>query len=171
MDKPHCYSYCPYDGERLSAASGLNNGRPLCRKCCFVDYNNPKPCVAIVIVDKDRILLARRAIDPGKGMWDIPGGFVEPSESAEEAVVREALEETSLHVRVTEYLGSLTDEYGPRNIPTLNLCFEVETIGGEPQPHSDVESLSWFSFTQLPQHMAFPHQRQVLEWARSRRSR
>jgi mutator protein MutT len=127
-----------------------------------VDYQNPKACVAILITSHGKLLLARRGIEPAKGAWDIPGGFVEAGESAEEAVVREALEETILQVRVTEYLGSVPDVYGARQTPTLNLCYLADVVSGEPAPQSDVEALVWFSMTELPKGMAFPHQTQVI---------
>src|SRR6266849_8161058 len=106
VNKSFDYQYCPYDGTRLDAGDACGS-RPRCARCGFVDYQNPRPCVTILILEERRVLLARRAVEPAKGMWDIPGGFIETGESAEEAVVREALEETVLHVRVTAYLGSL----------------------------------------------------------------
>jgi mutator protein MutT len=162
------YRYCPYDGERLLIDPKVDEQHPSCPLCGFVDYHNPRPCVAILILKNDKVLLARRAVEPAKGKWDIPGGFMEPGESAEEAVVREALEETNLLVRVTGFLGSLSDVYGDRKWPTINLCFAVEAEDGEPQPLSDVESLSWFAFDQLPKDMAFAHQYQMLQWCRER---
>src|SRR6516162_1006284 len=106
MDMTHFYSHCPYDGELLCADPRLSKEHLSCPRCGFVDYNNPKPCVAIMIVDQGKLLLARRAVEPAKGMWDIPGGFIDAGESAEQAVVREALEETALQVEVAAFLGS-----------------------------------------------------------------
>ncbi len=135
----------------------------MCPKCGFVDYQNPRACVAILITQDRKILLARRGIEPAKGEWDIPGGFVDRGEAAEHAVMREALEETTLRVRVKEYLGSVPDVYGPRQVPTLNLCFLVEILEGNPKPKSDVESLVWFPLDELPDKMAFAHQERVIQ--------
>lgn len=142
--------------------------RSRCPTCGFVDYQNPKTCVVILITQGHKILLARRGIEPAKGEWDIPGGFVDRGESAEEAVLREALEETSLHVRVKEYIGSVPDVYGPRETPTVNLCFLVEILDGQPSPRSDVESLVWFSLDQLPRKMTFAHQYHVMRLLKER---
>ncbi len=73
MDQPLLYRHCPYDGDRL----GLHDGRAACGRCGFIDYHNPKPAVAILITLDGQLLLARRGIEPAKGMWDIPGGFIE----------------------------------------------------------------------------------------------
>jgi ADP-ribose pyrophosphatase YjhB (NUDIX family) len=164
MSWPRLYEYCPYDGHRLQAS----DAGPSCLHCGFIDYDNPKPAVAILIAQSDQLLLARRGIEPAKGMWDIPGGFIEKGESAEGAVIREALEETSLHVRVTGFLGSVPDVYGDRSEPTLNLCFTAEVVGGILCAQSDVEALAWFAAERMPSRMAFEHQHQMLQWYRER---
>jgi len=168
MTQPSDYKYCPYDGEPLRRDPKAGDSRPECSKCGFVDYQNPKPCVAILIVRDDKLLLARRRWEPAKGEWDIPGGFVDRGESAEEAVAREACEETTLRVRVTEYLGSVPDVYGSRQAPTISLCFLVEILAGEPKARSDVEKLEWFSLDELPGKMAFAHQEDVFELLKER---
>ena len=133
----------------------------------YASFRSPRPAVAILITKcTGVVLLARRAVEPAKGMWDIPGGFVEPGESAEQTVVREAREETGLEVRVTAFLGSLPDVYGEAMLPTLNLCFTAEVAGGDMQAQSDVASLEWFSVDSPPAEMAFNHQHQMLEWLR-----
>ncbi|MDO8586349.1 MAG: NUDIX domain-containing protein [Armatimonadota bacterium] len=123
-----------------------------------------RPCVAVFVEKDGKVLFAKRAIEPAKGKWDIPGGFVEPREWAESAAAREVLEETGLNVRVTRYLGSLPDVYGRTGIPTLNFCFVAEVEGGELEPQSDVASLSWFGPDEFPEDMAFAHQRTALRW-------
>lgn len=162
------YRYCPYDGSPLETRPEEGRVLGACPRCGFVDYQNPKPCVAVLILRGNAVLLGRRAIEPARGMWDIPGGFIESGETAEDAVVREILEETSLHVRVRDFLGSIPDVYGERQEPTLNLCFTAEITGGEARPQSDVEKLAWFPLDGLPTAMAFDHQHRMLEWLKSK---
>jgi ADP-ribose pyrophosphatase YjhB (NUDIX family) len=116
-----------------------------------------------MITRGNNILLARRKYEPAKGKWDIPGGFVDEGESVEEAVDRETLEETNLQVNSKKYLGSIPDVYGVREMPTVNLCFHVDDWEGEPKPGSDVKSLDWFAPDELPEEMAFAHQKQALQ--------
>jgi ADP-ribose pyrophosphatase YjhB (NUDIX family) len=156
------FKHCPYDGDRLT----IREGRPRCVRCGFIDYHNPKPAVCILITRAGQLLLAQRGIEPAKGMWDFPGGFVDTGESAEEAVVREALEETALHVRVCDFLGSVPDVYGERREPTLNFCFTAEILSGTMRAQSDVESLAWFATDRLPEQFAFNHQHQMVQWFR-----
>lgn len=164
------YLHCPYDGSSMIPQTGEAQGKSKCPKCGFVDYHNPKPCVDILIMRGDALLLARRAFEPAKGEWDLPGGFIDSGETAEEAVVREALEETTLHVRVTEYLGSVPDVYvwGNWRVPTLSFCYLVDIVDGEPKAQDDVESLTWVPLDKLPSKLAFEHQIQVIDLLRRR---
>jgi len=157
MEANYRYAFCPFDGSRLSAPPLLT-----CTACGFVDYGNPKPCVAVIVEEAGKILLGRRAVEPGKGLWDILGGFIEAGETAEVAVLREILEETGLHVTITRYLGAFPDTYGPRRLPTLNLAYVSVPTSGAPQAASDVAELRWFAADELPQRWAFPHQERVI---------
>src|SRR5262249_44138128 len=140
------FACCPYDGTRLDGRRDAE-GRSLrvCRACGFIDYGNPKPCVAVLVEEAGRVLLGRRAVEPAKGAWDILGGFIDAGESAEEAVHRELREETGLQVRITRYLGSFADTYGPRGVPTLNLGFVAVPVAGMMRPASDVAELCWLT--------------------------
>lgn len=128
-----------------------------------LSFINPKPCVAVIISQGDKILLARRAFEPAKGMWDLVGGFIDVDESAEDAVIRETKEETGLDVTVKKYLGSISDVYGETNIATLNFCYLVQVKRGSPKADSDVAELKWFSKNEIPENMAFAHQVQAIE--------
>jgi len=149
------FLFCPFDGTRL-----IGNSCPACR---FVDYGNPAPAVGFFLLDGDRVLLAVRAFEPAKGKLDIPGGFIEAGESAEEAVVREAEEETGLRVSVVAYLGSFTDVYGERAMSTLSLIYVVRRESGELQARDDVAALHWFPLDAIPDDLAFAHQPAAVE--------
>jgi ADP-ribose pyrophosphatase YjhB (NUDIX family) len=136
----------------------------------FKYYRNPKPCVAVFIVKGDEVLLAKRANDPAMGKWDIVGGFVDHGESSEDAIVREAIQETRCKIRILEYLGSIPDVYGDTEVATVNACFVAEIITGEPKARDDVALLDWFPIDRPPAEadMAFAHHTEALrrlrEW-------
>lgn len=165
------YRFCPYDGQPLSVRPSVNEGRPWCAKCGFVHYPNPKPCVAVLVERDGKVLLARRRIEPAKGKWDIPGGFLEWGESAEEAAIRECREELNVQVRIIDLLGTISDIYGPQKIPTLNLCFLAEIVEGKPNAASDVEALAWFGAHEFPKDLSFRHQKEALWWWANRAGR
>lgn len=104
----------------------------LCRECRFHFFINSSAAVAAVIVDDEgRILFTVRAHEPKKGFFDLPGGFVDPLESAEVALVREIKEELGLDVVRWRYLCSFPNEYvfAGLSVFTTDLGFVVETNG------------------------------------------
>lgn len=104
------FRFCPPCGGPLESRL-LKDGdlpRLVCCTCGYVFYLDPKLAVGTVIVDDaGRIVLVKRAIEPGYGKWVFPGGYVDRGEEVERAAVREALEETGLDVR----LGRLINIY------------------------------------------------------------
>jgi NAD+ diphosphatase len=83
-----------------------------CDSCGFEFYLNPAAAVAAVICDpQGRLLVVERATEPKKGMWDLPGGFADPGESAEDAMRREVREELGLEITTLRYLCSFPNSY------------------------------------------------------------
>jgi len=79
---------------------GDDHLRSVCTKCSYVHYENPKMVVGCIPIFEDRILLCRRNIEPRKGMWTLPAGYLENRESVQEGAARETLEETRAHVKI-----------------------------------------------------------------------
>jgi len=113
------------------------------------------------VVRNGKVLLGRRSVDPSKGSWDIPGGFVVAWEHPAEAAIREVREETGLEVRVTRLIEVTVDTYAD-SVYTLNLYYLAEVVGGIEKPGDDLAELKWFSATELPSDLAFPTSAQVL---------
>jgi len=102
--------------------------------------------------ERGRVLLARRAQEPFKGRWDIPGGFLEEGEHPLDGARRELREETGLEVELLEFLGAWMDSYGGDSTAeaTLNLYWTARAVGGEAAPADDVDDLRWFAPDELP---------------------
>lgn len=164
MPLPKKFIFCPYDGSRMKLSNPglLEAGLARCTRCDFVDYGNPFPCVEFFVFDAGRVLIGRRAVEPAKGKWDVLGGFIEPGESAEAAVVREAMEETNLQVEIVTYLGSVPDIYGNTQCPTLNLIYLVRPRSANMKAQSDVSELEWFAIDTIPRELAFMHQQEAV---------
>jgi len=92
--------FCPQCGSMLTREipPGDHKTRSTCRSCGHVCYSNPTPLVAVFVCCGDKILWIRRGIEPQKGRWAFPGGFVESDETPQEAASRELHEETALVV-------------------------------------------------------------------------
>lgn len=118
------FRYCPACGSELFEVNDRYSKR--CRKCGFVYYANPKAAtVAVIVNGKGEILVCRRANDPAKGTLDLPGGFTDIGETAEEGVRREVREETGLTVTEVKFLFSKPNVYlfSGMEVHTMDLFF------------------------------------------------
>jgi 8-oxo-dGTP diphosphatase len=154
--------YCLRCGTPLEARHQEDRERPTCPACGFIHYLDPKVAVAVILGNDDGVLLGRRCIDPGAGLWSFPAGYVNRGEVLEEAAIREVLEELGLAVRLTGLVGV----YSHRGEPVVLIVYAGEVEAGE--PHADgheVSEVQRFMLDALPDDMAFPHDRRVLtDW-------
>lgn len=87
-------------------------GYKICPSCQKHYFFNAKPCVALILTNsKNEVLLTKRAFEPFKDWWDLPGGFVEEDETLEQAAQREVKEETNLEIKDPQYAGSMSEDY------------------------------------------------------------
>lgn len=129
LDLSNTYKFCPQCGGVL-AKRLLKPGEPerlVCRACGFVFYIDPKLATIAVVPLDGGVVMVRRSIDPGYGLWVVPGGFVDVGEPVEEAVVRETLEEARLAVRVERLLNV----YSYRDSSTVVVAYLTKYLGGE----------------------------------------
>jgi NAD+ diphosphatase len=121
------FKYCPRCGAAAIRAVGVKLLR--CSACGFELYLNVAAAVGAVIVDeRGRMVVLVRGREPGKGLWDLPGGFVDPGETAEDALRREVREEIGLELTALCYLGSWPNvyEYMGVRYRTLDMGFACE---------------------------------------------
>ena len=107
--KMKIFNYCPACGS--SDMIFDNTKKFSCRDCSFTYYHNVAAAVAAILESDNKIVLIKRAKEPGKGKLDLPGGFVDPKESAEEAIKSEIKEELKINLRELRYLGSYPNIY------------------------------------------------------------
>ena len=128
-DDPHGYRFCPRCGGALDSRL-LKEGDPsrlVCRQCEFVFYLDPKVAVGTIIrTGVGRLVLVRRAIEPGYGKWVFPGGYVDRGEPLWAAAIREAREESGLEVR----LDGLVNVYSYADRTPVIVVYAATAIGG-----------------------------------------
>jgi 8-oxo-dGTP diphosphatase len=141
---------CQHDLER-------EEGSVSCPNCGLSIHANPAPTAsALVLDDEGRVLLARRACDPGAGLWDLLGGFIEEGEEPLAALHRELAEETALEIEPLEFLGGYPDRYGDDGTYTLNLYWTARMTGGALELEDDeLTEVAWFAPEDLPRRDEF----------------
>lgn len=121
------FCYCPQCGSKHFDVNDEKSKK--CDNCGFEYYMNPSAATAAFILnERGELLVERRGKEPAKGTLDLPGGFTDLNETAEEGVAREVMEETGLEVSRTEYMFSLPNvyRYSGMDIPTLDFFFRCE---------------------------------------------
>jgi ADP-ribose pyrophosphatase YjhB (NUDIX family) len=153
---------CP----RCRSELEFGSGKASCPSCGLTVYVNPAPTAsALLLDDEGRVLLARRANDPGAGKWDLLGGFIDEGEGALEALERELREETGLDIEPREFVGAFPDRYGEDGIYTINLYWTAQARGGEFRLDDELTEVAWFSPDGLPsaEEFAFANTVEALE--------
>jgi NADH pyrophosphatase NudC (nudix superfamily) len=132
------FRFCPVCGSSRWAVNNFKSKH--CPDCGFTYYGNVSAAVACFIQnEKGELLVCRRAKDPAKGTLDLPGGFVDMDESAEEALIREIREELNLDLSDIRFLQSLPNlyEYSGMTIHTLDLLFSARALDLAPLKAAD----------------------------------
>jgi ADP-ribose pyrophosphatase YjhB (NUDIX family) len=132
---------------RFGPIEGEDRDRLVCAGCGHIAYVNPRLVVTTVpVTDDGRIVLLRRGIEPGRGSWAQPGGFLEVDETVTEAAVRETREETGLVVRPGEIIGF----YTRLEAAVVVVAFEARVIGGEPRLNPEALEIQTFEPESIP---------------------
>lgn len=156
------YRFCPSCAGALEPRL-LKLGEPerlVCVSCGFVFYLDPKVAVGTIIkTDDERLVLVRRAIDPGYGLWVFPGGYVDRGEEITSAAVREAREESGLDVR----LDGLVNIYSYDGRPLIIIVYAATALGGDLCADEECLEARLFRPDEIPwNELAFVSTRQAL---------
>lgn len=157
----YCFR-CAAEGFDLDAGF-----RRYCQQCHLVYFQNTAATASAVIICGDELLFTERARDPSKGLFDFPGGFVDPDETLEAALVRELREELNWQADDFQYFMSAPNTYEYRDVTykTTDAYFLI-TLSQRPylKPADDVAAIHWMSLDQVTDdHLAFEPVKQVVK--------
>jgi mutator protein MutT len=161
--------YCQRCGRYLVEryVEAEHRARHQCEGCGFIHYLNPRVVTSVVVQRAGRVLLQRRAMEPGQGLWTFPGGFLEMGETPEAGALRETKEEVGLDVTLEALLGV----YSRPHVGIVLIVYAATSQSGEAIV-GDAESLEvrWFAVDEIPwSELAFETTEAALrDWIRRR---
>lgn len=139
---------------------GEDRERLTCQRCGFISYDNPKVVVGSVATWEGRVLMCRRAIEPQRGLWTLPAGFLELHESPEEGALREAEEEARARLRIVELLAI----YTIKHISQVQIFYRAELVSPDVAPGPESLEVVLFDPAATPRaELAFPSVRWALD--------
>jgi ADP-ribose pyrophosphatase YjhB (NUDIX family)/ribosomal protein S18 acetylase RimI-like enzyme len=159
-------TYCPVCGHTLGQREEGGRIRQACENCGYVHYVNPVPAVGMLIEMDGGLVLIQRRHPPHQGRWTLPSGFVEADESAEEAAIREAEEETGLKTEIIELASVNSFPEGPP-VSGIMIFFRLHPIGGALKAGDDATDAKLFKPEELPLLPFRTHREMVALWLES----
>ncbi|MEK3886750.1 NUDIX domain-containing protein [Bacillus sp. FSL K6-3431] len=140
-------NYCLSCGHPMEIRNIGGENRKACTNCPFVFWGDYSIGVGALVIKDEKLLLVRRAQNPGKGLWTNPGGFIEQHEPIENCIIREVLEETGIISKVNGIIA-LRDQ--PRDTHNVYIVFSMEYVEGYPHPdNEEVDGAGFFSHDEM----------------------
>jgi len=166
MSRPP-FTYCPYCATPLAARTLEHRLRPTCPACGYIYFADPKVAVIAQVELDGRVLLVRRGVNPAKGLWALPGGYMDAGELPDAALRREVQEEVGLAITVERLLAIYPMVNGNGPSQGIVLAYRAAPLDGQTQltPQDDVSEADWFGPDELPAELAFEStQTQLAAW-------
>jgi 8-oxo-dGTP diphosphatase len=156
------YRFCPTCAGALEPRL-LKAGDPerlVCTRCGQIIFMDPKVAVGTIVAnDRGQVVLVRRAIEPGYGLWVFPGGYVDKGEKVTSAAIREAREEAGLEIRIDRLLNV----YSYSGRPLVVIVYAATAIGTELSHDEECLEARWFAADEIPwTELAFDSTREGL---------
>lgn len=162
------FTYCPICATVLTEQPLAHVRRPVCPNCHFIFFRNPELVAIVVLHDENRLLLGKRTIEPGKGLWSFFGGYVERGEKVEEAAIREVKEETSLSIQLEGFIGLYSEKGDSHVLAVYEASVDADQINRQNATSEEVSELAFFTWEELPS-LAFPIDQHILhDWKKLR---
>lgn len=149
--------YCPECKKELTS----NRYGPTCPNGHFTKYSTPVAATLAMVENNGEYLVIKRSHEPQKGLWDLPGGFVEPGENSIQTLYREIEEETKLPVEAGQFLGTFPSIYGDTGEATLAAGYVFQALNRKVILSEENSEYMWCKLENMPE-MAFADCKQAI---------
>lgn len=141
--------FCPYCGQHLERKIFRHEMQPFCPNCGRIYFPDPKVAAAVLVEENSRILLTQRSVEPDKGKWALPAGFINAFEDPANAARRECFEETGLKVEILDLLTLISGREQAHGADFI-LIYRAKIIGGILKAGDDAVDAQFFNRENLP---------------------
>ena len=147
---PEHIAFCPLCGHSLLTRQAGDRLRRACPACNYVHYTDPKVGVGALVMQNDKILLVKRSMEPERGKWSIPAGFLDQGEDPRLTAEREVLEETGLQVRITDLIDVFTNPQ-QQGGASIFILYRAQLLSGALEAGDDAAAAAFFDLAELPE--------------------
>lgn len=147
---PSRIAYCPHCGHKMITRQVGDRPRRTCSNCNYVHYTDPKVGVGALVMQDHKVLLVQRKMEPERGKWSIPAGFLDQGEDPQQTAEREVYEETGLRVRIGDLLDVFTNP-PQQGGASIFILYSAELLGGEMIAGDDAGAVDFFGPDELPE--------------------
>ena len=155
---PERVVFCSRCGTHMRTEMFGGKPRRRCPACRFIHFEEPKVAVAAMVLSHEGLLLVKRAVDPEKGKWALPAGYLDLGETPREGVAREVLEETQLTVKVEKLVDAFYNP--PGGGASVVLVYRASVVGGTLTPSDDASEAAFFEPPHYPE-LAFSSSKEI----------
>ncbi len=150
LSAPVDIAFCVRCGNGMITRMVGDRPRRVCPECGYVHFTDPKVGVGVLVVEAGKVLLVRRIMEPERGKWSIPAGFLDQGEDPRATAVREAYEETGLKVTI-EKLIDVFQNPPAQGGASIFILYRACWIGGTLQAGDDADAVGFFAPDTLPE--------------------
>ena len=160
---PESIIYCPHCATMMVTQPVGDKPRRVCPSCRFIFFTDPKVGVGVLVIEEEKVLLVKRGMNPEKGKWSIPAGFLDYGEDPQITAAREVEEETNLLINITGLLDIyFNSEALTQGGASIFILYRAEVVAGDLRAGDDAEEASFFGGDELPE-LAFSSTHDAIE--------